>query len=288
MKPFAFALLIVVSVSACASFGTFAGQDSSDVTFYPTPEENMARGEAAYDGKNYNEASAYYEYTKTKFPYNELAKTAELRLADADYERDRFLEARDRYQNFVRLHPTHPRVDYAAYRGALTHYKEIPSDFFLLPPATEKDQVEVKNALAAMGDFQRTYPGSEYLPDAKKILDEVKLRLAEHELYVADFYANPNRQRWPAVVNRLKVVERLYSGIGLDERVAFQMYEAHLKMKEPWNARGDLERYAAKFPETTGGKRAAKLALGLPKEAPAEATPIPAPPADASAVDAGS
>ena len=271
-------LFFALVLSGCASFGTFAGQDTSDVTYFPTADENMAKGNAAMDGKNYNEASSYFEYVKTKYPYNELAKTAELRLADADFERERYIEARDRYQNFVRLHPTHPKVDYAAFRAALTHYKEIPSDFFLLPPASEKDQVEVRNALTAMTDFQRTYPSSELQAEAKKVSDEVKMRLAEHELYVADFYSHPNRQHWNAVVTRLKAVETHYSGIGLDERVAFELYEAHLKLKQPWEARADLERYAAKFPDTTGAKRALTLAANLPKEAPAAAI---------EAVDAG-
>lgn len=282
MTPFrSLALLLFASLAGCASFGTFAGQDTSDVTYYPTAQENMEKGNQAMDAKNWNEASSYFEYVKTKYPYNELAKTAELLLGDADFERERYIEARDRYQNFVRLHPTHPRVDYAAYRAALTHYKEIPSDFFLLPPASEKDQVEVRNALTAMTDFQRTYPGSEYQAEAKKVADDVKMRLAEHELYVADFYSHPNRQHWAAVVNRLKVVENNYSGIGLDERVAFEMYEAHLKLGQPWEARADLERYASKFPDTPGAQRAMKVAAGLPKDAPVD------PAAVVEAADAG-
>lgn len=273
MKLREVALLAVSLLTACASFGTFAGQDG-EVTFANDPEENMRKGDDAMEGKNYQEAAAYFEFVKTKYPYLDLAKTAELRLADADFQRDRFIEARDRYQNFVRLHPTHPRIDYAAYRAALTHYKEIPSDFFLLPPASEKDQVEVRNALAAMTEFTRAHPGSEHLADAKKVIDEVKLRLAEHELYVADFYANPNRKRWNAVVNRLNVVAKNYSGIGLDERVAFGLYEAHLQLNEPAKAREALENYAKAFPEAPGAKKALKLAAGLPTAAP-EPTPAP-------------
>lgn len=254
--------LVVTAFAGCASFGTFLGQEG-EVTFAPDAETNMRKGNDAMEAKNYNEGASYFEFVKTKFPYLEIARSAELRLADADFEREKFIEARDKYQNFVRLHPTHGQIDYAAYRAALTHYKEIPSDFFLLPPASEKDQVEVRNALSAMSEFTRGYPGSPYLGDAKKVIDEVKLRLAEHELYVADFYANPIRSRWPAVISRLKVVQKNYSGIGLDERVAFGLYDAYLKLNDAAGAKEALESYAKKFPEEPGAKKAAKVAAEL-------------------------
>ena len=263
-------LLVASSLFGCASFGTFVGQDSSEVQFADDAEENMRRGDEAMKAKNFQEASAYFEFVKTKYPYLELAKEAELRLADSDFERDRFVEGRDRYQNFVRLHPTHPKIDYASYRAALTHYKEIPSDFFLLPPASEKDQVEVRNAMSAMTEFTRGFPQSEYLAEAKKVLDEVRLRLAEHELYVAEFYAR--RDRWPAVVTRLSVVQKDYSGIGLDERVAFGLYDAYLKLKDPAKARQALERYVEKFPNDAAVKKAQKLLGELPAKA-AEPSP---------------
>src|SRR5205814_2390586 len=113
-------------------------------------------GDELLESKNYLEAQKYYDYVKSKFPYLEAATTAELRLADVDFEREKYIEARDRYQNFVKLHPTHAKVDYAAFRSALSHFKDMPSDFFLLPPAREKDQAEVRAAAVAMGDFVRS------------------------------------------------------------------------------------------------------------------------------------
>lgn len=268
MKLRAVILAASLSLSACASFGSFIGQgEEGNVTFAVDADENMRKGNQAMESKNYAEAASYFDFVKTKFPYLETAKTAELRLADADFERERFIEARDRYQNFGRLHPTHPKVDYAAFRAALTHYKEIPSDFFLLPPASEKDQVEVRNALSAMADFVRSHPGSEHVKEAKKVLDEVKLRLGEHELYVAEFYAK--RDRWAAVVTRLNVITRDYGGIGLDEKAAFGLHEAHVKLKQPGKAKAALQHFVEKFPEAPGVKKAQQLIAQLPDEAPA-------------------
>lgn len=268
------AALAASSLCACASFGTFIGQEGGQVQFGSDAEQNMSKGEDAMTSKNYADAALYFEHVKTKYPFIELSKLAELRLADADFEREHFTEARERYQNFVRLHPTHDRIDYAAFQAALTHYKEIPSDFFLLPPAYEKDQMEVRNAQNAMSEFTRNHPDSKFMTEAKKVIDETRLRLAEHELYAADFYAR--RERWPAVISRLTKVTKSFSGIGLDERAYFELSDAYLKLQQGAKAREALQQYAEKFPNTPGAERAlARIAQ------------LPASPSPAMAPDAG-
>ncbi len=255
-----------LAVSACASLSSMASGDGETVVYGADADENLKRGEEALESKNFPDAQRYFEYVKTKYPYLESAKTAELRLADTEYERDRFLEARDKYQNFIRLHPTHPKVDYAAYRAALTFYKDMPSQFFLLPPSEEKDQADVRGAFVALLGFVRDYPDSSYLAEAKTSLDDVKRRLAEHELYVASFYAR--RDKWPAVVSRLNVVASSYGGIGYDERVYFGLYDAYRKLKDDERAREALRSYVAKYPDQAGAKRAQKV-LGAAEPLPA-------------------
>lgn len=222
---------ILLLCCACKGFGfgSFLGGDAAEPSYADDADENLKRGNDSLDSKNYVEAQKYFDYVKSKYPYLEAATTAELRLADVDFDREKYIEARDRYLNFIKLHPTHPRLDYAAYRAALTHYKDMPSDFFILPPSSEKDQGEVRSASAAMADFIRTYPQSEYLAEAQKALDEVRRRLAEHELYVAGFYKR--REKWNAVVARLSVVERDFGGLGYEDKVYFGLYDAYRKIQ---------------------------------------------------------
>ncbi len=251
MRP----LLAVVSaclLSACATAqGGVAGEDG--VVYGADAETNLKRGDEALDARNFPEARHYFEFVKTKYPFLDAAKTAELRLADTDFEAERFLEARDRYQTFVRLHPTHAQVDYAAFRAAYTHFKDVPSDFFLLPPQEEKDQVEVRNAVIALGDFVRGYPESKHRAEAEQVLLQARRKLAEHELYVARFYAK--RERWPAVVARLSLVAKSYPDTGFDEEVAFGLHQAHTELKQPELARAALLAFVQKAP---GGRAEAK------------------------------
>jgi len=270
------ALLSLSLLAACASLSSSA--NGGEVEYGADADSNLKKGNEALESKNYPDAERYFEYVKTKYPFLEAAVEAELRLADTDFERDEFSAARDRYQNFVRLHPTNAKVDYAAYRAALTHYKDMPSDFFLLPPSAEKDQVEVKSALNAMENFVDAYPDSKLVPDAKKVIVDVKRRLADHELYVADFYAK--REVWKAVVLRLNTVAKKYPDVGYEERVYFGLYDAWNNLKDSAKAAEALRTLVAKYPGTDGAKKAEKV---LAKAAPApDATPAP-PPAPAPA-----
>lgn len=252
------ALAALLPLTGCAFLKSITGGgDADSIVYGADADDNLKRGDEALDSKNFPEAQRYYEYVKTKYPYLEAAKLAELRLADTDFDRDRFLEARDRYANFVRLHPTHAKVDYAAFRAALTHYKDIPSTFFLLPPASEKDQVELRSALTALNAFVRDYPDSTYVAESNQALADVKRRLADHELYVAGFYAK--RDKWNAVVNRLTTVARNYAGIGYDDKVAFGLYDAYLALKNDDKAKEALRSYIEKYPDTAEAKRAQRL-----------------------------
>jgi outer membrane protein assembly factor BamD len=218
---------------------------------------SLVKGEKALKDKDYLDAERLFEYVKSKYPFSEAAREAELRLADTDFDRDRLPEARDRYQNFVKLHPTHPKVDYAAFRMALTHYKEMPGDFFLVPSSTEKDQTDIRGAYKAINEFVRQYPDSKMFPEAKKMLDDTRSRLAEHELYVAGFYAK--REKWAAVASRLENVVEKYPGGGQDEKALFQLHNVYLKLKNPERAQEALRRIISRFPGSSAAARAQVL-----------------------------
>src|SRR5687768_8304017 len=124
MRPLAVTLLLVL---AGCSF--FSGPEGAEPNYASEADENMRRGRLAMQNKSFVEAGKYFEHVRTKFPFLEAANDAELGLADSEFERELYTEARERYENFVKLHPSHARADYAAYRAALAHYREVPGDF---------------------------------------------------------------------------------------------------------------------------------------------------------------
>ena len=192
-------LVTIIASGACAT-----SDEGKAVTYSLTAKQNYDKGVAQLKDESYQEATRYFSFVRQKFPFSKYAVLAELGLADTQYERGNYQEAIDSYKNFIRLHPTHEKVEdgYVAYRICQCYVKEMPDDFFLLPPAYEKDQTSVRDALRELNDFVEKYPDSKYLTDAQKSRREVLARLIEHEVYVARFYLD--RDHPQAAVLRLK------------------------------------------------------------------------------------
>ena len=247
-------LTAFLSTAGCAALSSGSGGDPD---FSAQADENIRLGSEAMERKDFLQAEKYFEHVRTRFPYLDAANEAELKLADLDFEQEKYAEAREKYQSFIKLHPTHARVDYAAYRSALSHYQDIPSDFFLLPPSTEKDQTEVQSALRTLNEFARQYPESKYLPEAKEKIEVTRRRLAEHELYVAAFYAR--RERCKAVVQRLEGLLKNYPGTAIEEEALFDLHEAYTRLNDADNARQTLQRVIERLPGTPAAERARRM-----------------------------
>jgi outer membrane protein assembly factor BamD len=250
----AFLTAVLLLASGCAALTS--GQ-AGEPEYVATADENLRLGSEALDNKDFLKAQKYFEYVRAKFPYQEAAREAELKLADLEFAREAFPEAREQYQSFIKLHPTHPRVDYAAYRAALTHVEEYPSEFFALPPSEEKDQGEIQSALLSMEEFRRQYPQSEFADEAKAHADDARKRLAEHELYVARFYQK--RERWKAVAQRLESLLRRYPGTPYEEEVLFDLHSAYVRLNDPKKAEETLRQVLKRLPGTPAAERAQRL-----------------------------
>jgi outer membrane protein assembly factor BamD len=247
-------LAVLILVPGC---GLFSGNgDFGEPDYASEASTNLKRGDEALDSSQYQLAEKYFEYVKTKFPFLEASRQAELRLADVSFERELWTEAADRYNGFVKLHPTHAKVDYAAYRAALSHYRDIPRDWFLLPPSSEKDQTQVRAAWEALNEFTRTYTQSQYLEDAKKKQVEIRERLVRHEVYVADFYEK--RDRWSAAASRLETVLQKYPGPE-DDKYLFRLHDLYSRLKDQAKARDALQRVITRLPGTPAAERAQKM-----------------------------
>lgn len=212
----------------------------------PEAIENFRAGEDALAADNWVEAQKRFDAVRAKYPYSALAPLAELKLADTHFARERFAEAADAYRSFVKLHPNHPRVDSAAFRAALSAHREMPSDFILFPPAVEKEQVHARAALRELEDFIAAYPRSEKNDEAQRLREEVRRRLAEHEMYVARFYKK--REKLRAVALRLETLLNRYPGVALEPEAMLELGRTYVLLDEVDKAREILRKLVAKHP----------------------------------------
>jgi len=248
-------LFAALALSGCKSFLSEGAEP--DVTFSDQAAVDLKKGEEALAGSDFPTATRYFEFVKSRFAFHDAAVIAELRLADVQYAQEQWAEARDAYQTFVKIHPTHSQVDYAAFRNAESFWQEAPKDFFFFPPAFEKDEVSVKNAVQSLNEFLRQYPASKHTADAKKVLGEARSRLAQHEMFVAHFYAK--RHRWAGAVGRLKTVLEKYPDLGFDEEALWQLHDAYQGLHDTQGAAGALKQIQVKFPNSKSAQKAARL-----------------------------
>lgn len=302
--PFGMALLAVGLFVGCASSNDGGvdedpnnpsaqpgqGENAVTVTYESTAEGNFLKGEDAFKDEQYLAAQRYFGFVRTKFPYSRYAVQAELRVADCQFARERYLEAIDSYQNFVRLHPNHEKVPYASFKVGMAHHAEIPSEFFILPPAHEKDQAAVRDAARALESYLERFSDDENATEAKKVLDDVRRRLMAHERYVADFYKNLERER--AYVGRLEVIRHDFADVGLTDELLLEITRAWARLGEAEKAKSAAKQLEEAFPKSKLVGEAKQAVAGIaakPAEPPAkiEAPDAEEPAGPAPADDAG-
>lgn len=252
-------LWTLLVILACALCGCATFETAGEVAYKNDAKGNFEAGEAALKDGRHLDALKFFDHVRYKFPYSAQAAMADLAIADTNFDREKYLEAIDGYRNFLKLHPNHPKADYAQFRVALSYFKDIPSDFFLFPPSTEKDQTSVKDARGAFDDFLKSYPASEYVAEAKKMSADVVGRLAQHEMAVADYYLE--HDRWPAAVNRLTKLVADYPQSELAPKALLKLARAYLALNDKAAARDALERLLKDYPDDKDSRPEAEKLL---------------------------
>ena len=236
---------------------------TGEVRYGDTAEEDYKYGLEELDKSNWVEGQKFLEHIRAKYPFSKYAPLAELRLADAKFRQEKFLEAAEAYGAFVKLHPTHEDADYAEFREALSHYREAPTDFMLFPAAHEKDQRQLKTAVEKLRAFLATRPESKHRKEAEALVAEAQGRLAAHEWYVAEFYFK--REHWSGAAGRLETLLKDYPGSRYEAEALVKLARAYVGMDEAFRAQQTLQRYLAKYPGDPRRPEAEALLAGLRK-----------------------
>lgn len=192
--------------------------------FYNIAKNELNRG-------NYNEAILSYQQLEARFPYGPYAEQAQIDVAYAHYKNESpelALAAADR---FVRLHPTHERVDYAYYLRGLASFTEDDgylSKFAGTTEISERDPKAVLDAFNAFKELVTRFPNSSYVSDAKQRMAYLLNGLAQHDIKVAHYYLSHGA--YVAVLGRAKYVIENYQTTPSVEEALGLMATAYREM----------------------------------------------------------
>lgn len=223
-------------LAACAS-----APPEPELAELPPAEELYQQGVALLEERRellglvdltpYQDAIDKFQEVVDNYPYSEYAVFAELRIADAYYDQERWDEALAYYRDFAELHPEHEKVPYTIYRTALCHAAKSPS--------AQRDQSATREALAALDQLMTRHPGSAEAREAETLWKELRTKLGEHVIGIGDFYLA--REEYQSAAGRYRQVLDEYPGLGLDADALYKLGLCYTHMNRGDDARRIFE-----------------------------------------------
>ncbi len=191
--------------------------------FYLPPPEDTAQElfETANDHmseKNYTRAAVTYTKLKDNYPFSPYAVEAELSLADCYYLDEDWGQAVEAYKEFESMHPRHEAIPYVLFNIGMANLNGYPS--------IDRPPLQLEDAYSYFRRLHETYPGTEYAEAAVEKMAQCRKLMAEHELYIGDFYFRMERYtsalaRYRDVLKEFKDVPEVYEHAQLKARASF-------------------------------------------------------------------
>src|SRR4029453_1544654 len=130
-------VLIVASTAACG------GKKTTVPPGTPQPDKFLYdRGSGELKEKNWLAAREYFRQIVDNYPQSPLRPDAKLAIGDTylgENTTESLVLAANEFREFLTFYPTHTRADYAQYKLAMSHYKQMR--------APERDQTETREAV---------------------------------------------------------------------------------------------------------------------------------------------
>jgi outer membrane protein assembly factor BamD len=169
-----------------------------------------AEAKRSLDNESYDRAAKFYQRLVARFPYGTYHEQGQIELAYALYERDKHEEALSAVDRFIKLYPTHSRIDYAYYLRGLINFNRQAGflERYFRSDLTRRDLQYIRQSFQDFSELVEKFPQSDYAPDARQRMIYLRNGLAQGEIMVASYYFR--RGAWVAAAQRAKFVLETY------------------------------------------------------------------------------
>ena len=195
--------LIVVLIVSCSSNEELPDERLVETELYDQAQSRLKSA-------SYSTAIISLESLESRFPFGRYAEQAQAELIYAYYMNSQFEASESAAQRFINLHPRHSHTGYAYYMKGLAAFTDDAGLFtrYFQSDLAKREIIMAQKSFDELSEFISRYPNSKYVPHAKQRMIYLRNLLAEHEIYVADFYMK--RGAYLAAVGRAKyVIEHL-------------------------------------------------------------------------------
>lgn len=221
------AIPIMLAVGACST-GTRAlvppGTSEPDKYLFD-------KGTEALNAKKWLNAREFFKQVTETYTQSTYRPDAKLGIGDTymgEGSAEALVLAINEFREFLSFYPTNRRADYAQYKLALAHFRQMRKP--------ERDQSETREAVREFQAFVDRYPGSDLMTDASAKLREAKDRLDQASYLVGYFYY---RQRWyPGAIDRFKSILKEDGGFTNRDALYYYLADSIVKLNRE---RGEAE-----------------------------------------------
>ena len=221
-------MLAALLLQGCST--TQSANKSSDVLF--------KEGEQLFQKGSYEDAIAQWKKVKESYQSPELTTQAELNIADAYFLNGDYIEAAAAYEDFRKLHPSHPQSGFALFRQGMSYFKQIHS--------TDTDQTPVKNALTIFESYPKLYPAGEQLKEVQEKIRECRDKQLQYELYVGRFYLKTKALK--SAIGRFEEALKTYPDLARRDEILYYLGKAYLEDGQKSKGRETFGQLSRDFP----------------------------------------
>ena len=235
----AFALAAIPLLAGCSLFGGRPDTLPPAGKLYEEGERDMLRS-------RYDSARDALRKIVERHPDSNLVPQARFLLGETYYREKEYERAAKEFEAFMSLYPGHAIADLVEYRLARSYFDSMPT--------LERDQAVTSKALGEFQKLLKQYPESRYAPDAIVKIEACRLRLAQKELWVADYYVR--KGNWLAAIQRYDAILKEYGRSPAAAQALYQKAEALIRLERTDEARSTLRRLGEEFPMSEWARRA--------------------------------
>lgn len=206
-------LAVTILLAACAQ---------TQVPIPRTAAHYLQEGDEFFADKRFEDAIASWEKVRESYSSPETVAQAELKIAEAHYLAEHYVEAAVAYDAFLKAHPDHPRTADVLYYLGLSYLREI------LTP--DRDQTTTRNALAAFETFRKRFPADPRADEIEPFIEQCRNQLAGNELHIGSYYLVVEQCR--AAIGRLKPLLDDYPAFSRRDEALYQLGKAYLACED--------------------------------------------------------
>lgn len=243
-----FIVLGLSFLSACAS-SNFSDDPAQRYQNF-SAQQLYVKGKNYLASRNYIQAVTLYEALESLYPFGGYAQKGQLDLIYAYYMSGQYASAEAAAEQYIRIYPRTPNVDYAYYMKGLSNYAAGRTwlQRVFRVDMSSRDLASDKQAFYDFRQLVQLYPNSKYANDARQRMKALRDMFAKHDMEVSEYYYQ--RKAYVAAANRASYIIQNYDGTSEVKSALIMLVKANRKLGLTQQANNAMRTLQLNYPGT--------------------------------------